>query len=89
MGVQKCAWGTCKSDSRYKGEDYMKDVKFFTFPTPNIENDLDNNAIKCRQWIKACNRPSNQLNLRKIHEDKINGKYYYKVCSKVNVLEIC
>ena len=89
MGVKKCAWGTCKSDSRYKEKDYMKDVDFFTFPSPNLDDDLDSNTVKCRQWIKACNRPTDQLNLKIIHEDKIKRKYYYRVCSKVNVLEIC
>ena len=83
MAVKKCAWATCKSDSRYKNADFMKDVDFFTFPTPNIHNDLDINTIKCREWIKACNRQDEQLNLNIIHEDKIKAKYYYRICSKV------
>ena len=83
MGVQKCAHGKCNSDSRYKHKENMKDVKFFTFPFPDLNNDLDHNTMKCRDWIKACGRPADQLNVQLILKDKIQQKYYYKVCSKV------
>ena len=61
MGVQKCAHGICKSHSRYRHKEYTKDVKFFTFPFPELNDDLDNKTMKCREWIKTCGRPADQL----------------------------
>ena len=89
MPVLRCALALCNSDGRYKDRDYMKDVTFYTFPTPDLNNDYDENTIKCREWIKACDRPADQLNIKKIHEDKLKRNYYYKVCSKVYVSFIC
>ena len=83
MGVQKCLWGTCKSDQRNKDKDFMKGVTFFVFPKPVENNDMDPQTIKCREWIKACCRPAEQLNIKKIIDDKRKQKYYYRICSKV------
>ena len=71
MLASKFSWGTCNSDGRYKDRDFMKNVTFHTFPNPNINDDHNENTIKCREWIKACGRPADQLSLKKIHEDKI------------------
>ena len=50
MGVKRCAYGECRSDSRYQHKDYMKDVLFIRFPKPKTQNE------KCDKWIKACSR---------------------------------
>ncbi len=39
MGILRCQWGTCNSDSWYKDKPYMNGVKFFTFPRPVLGND--------------------------------------------------
>ncbi len=80
MPVAHCAWGQCKNDSRKK---HLKDVKYFTFPKPVLEDNLHANTIACKTWITMCGRPQDELNLKKIHEDKTRGKYYYRVCCEV------
>ena len=47
----------------------MKDVNFFTFPRPDVNNDNAPGTTQCREWIKACGRPTAQLNLDKINKD--------------------
>ena len=49
----------------------MQGVKFFPFPKPWID------AESCRKWLRACGRPYEQLN-----ERKIAGHHYFgsKVC---------
>ena len=86
MPHHRCAWGTCNSDSRYKDRDYMNGVIFFMFPKPFPEDDLHPATIKCLGWIKSCGRPADQLNIKRIHEDFVKKKKYYRVCSKVNSL---
>ena len=61
----------------------MNGVKFFSFPKPVVVDSAHALTVKCREWIKACGRPVNQLNIEKIDEDFRKKKYYYKVCSKV------
>ena len=48
----------------------MKDVIFHCFPKPKTRLD------DCKEWIKRCGRPHEQLNV-----EKINPNTY--VCSKV------
>ncbi|MED6292062.1 hypothetical protein CHARACLAT_029865 [Characodon lateralis] len=66
--VKRCAYGLCKSDSRYP-KSLSGVVVFFPFPKP--ETQLE----RCLQWIKRCGRPHSQLNVSKIN------KHTY-VCSK-------
>ena len=66
-----CSWGRCNSDNRYKDREHMKGVSFRKFPMPRTQRDL------CLEWIRACNRPHEQLNLEKI-------THYHYVCSKVS-----
>ena len=82
MGVKHCAWGTCTSDSRDKEKEHMRNVKFYSFPKPDLQNDFCEKTIRCRNWIKACARPHSQLNLQKIEQDYKKYRYYYVVCSK-------
>ena len=82
MGVKHCAWGTCTSDSRDKEKEHMRDVKFYSFPKPDLQNDFCERTIRCRNWIKACGGPHSQLNLQKIEPDYKKYRYYYVVCSK-------
>ena len=56
MGVKHCAWGTCTSDSRDKEKEHMRNVKFYSFPKPDLQNDFCEKTIRCRNWIKACGR---------------------------------
>lgn len=65
----------------------MNGIKFFTFPKPNLSDMYDPKSVQCREWISACNRPAEQLNLRKILEDHQKRSYYYKICSKVGLYE--
>ncbi|KAL1266978.1 hypothetical protein QQF64_002653 [Cirrhinus molitorella] len=65
---KRCAYGLCKSDTRYpKSLDGV--VEFFPFPKPKTQGE------RCRTWIKQCGRPHSQLNV-----DRINKNTY--VCSK-------
>ena len=80
MTKPRCAWGTCNSDVRYKHKEYMKGVKFFTFPKPVLGDDLNANTIKCLEWISACSIPDEQLNIKKIAED---------IAKKIHVLLSC
>ncbi|KAK3092517.1 hypothetical protein FSP39_003893 [Pinctada imbricata] len=66
--VKRCAHGTCNSDDRYP--ERVQGVKFLPFPKPK------SNLKKCLKWIKACNRPSYQLNIHTITRNTY-------VCSKV------
>ena len=70
MVTKRCAWGTCRSDSRYKHKPYMLGVFFISFPKPKKKLE------QCLRWIAACCRPSYQLNVTKI-------KSHHFVCSKV------
>ncbi|XP_052762887.1 uncharacterized protein LOC128205353 [Mya arenaria] len=65
--VQRCAWGTCNADERYP--DRLNGGRFIRFPTP--KSDFE----KCKRWIKACGRPHEQLNVKRINKHKA-------VCSK-------
>ena len=71
--VKRCQWGQCNSDSRYPGRN-GETVDFIPFPKP--KRSLD----KCRRWIKACCRPHDQLNVK-----KIDGNYHLYVCTKVGM----
>ena len=82
MGVKHCAWGTCTSDSRDKEKEHMRNVKFYSFPKPDLQNDFCEKTIRCRNWIKARGRPHSQLNLQKIEQDYKKYRYYYVICSK-------
>ncbi|XP_077994995.1 uncharacterized protein LOC144448593 [Glandiceps talaboti] len=53
MVVKRCAYGECKSDSRYFNRDYMHGVNFVRFPKPKTQLE------KCQRWIKACSRGDN------------------------------
>lgn len=68
MPHKHCAYGLCKSDSRYP--DRNPDVRFIPFPKPKTRME------ECKMWIKACARPCNQLNPDLVRK----GTY---VCSKV------
>ena len=52
--VKRCAWGTCKSDSRYPERLEKKEegliVKFHCFPSEKKRND------RRQAWIRACCR---------------------------------
>lgn len=51
--VKRCAWGTCKSDSRYPERLKRKDgttVKFHSFPAVRKHKELREG------WIRACSR---------------------------------
>ena len=61
----RCAWGTCNSDSQYYNKrEELNNVYFIGFPKPKTEKE------KCLIWIKACNRPHDQLNVDKINREK-------------------
>ncbi|WAQ96029.1 hypothetical protein MAR_028719 [Mya arenaria] len=68
--VKRCAWGLCKSDSRYP-ERLGEGVEFLPFPKPK------RNLNKCLRWIMACGRPQDQLN-----PEYVNGNYHLYVCTK-------
>ncbi|GFN76782.1 hypothetical protein PoB_000328800 [Plakobranchus ocellatus] len=57
MPKKRCAWGTCNSDSRYSGEDYMDGVTFRPLPKPKTQLE------KCREWIRLCNCPYTDLSV--------------------------
>ncbi|XP_073720253.1 uncharacterized protein [Misgurnus anguillicaudatus] len=65
---KRCAYGLCKSDTRYP-KSLDGGVEFFPFPKPKTQGE------KCRTWITLCGRPHSQLNV-----DRINKNTY--VCSK-------
>ena len=71
--VLRCAWGTCNVDERYP-ERLANGVRLVLFPKPKT------NLEKCLRWIKACNRPHDQLNVQRINKHKA-------VCSKVKWIE--
>ena len=50
----------------------MKGVYFIPFPKPKTQLE------RCKDWIKRCNRPQQQLSVEKI-------KAHHYVCSKVSV----
>ncbi|KAK1903881.1 52 kDa repressor of the inhibitor of the protein kinase [Dissostichus eleginoides] len=66
--VKRCAYGLCKSDSRYPIS-LEGGVIFYPFPKPKTREE------RCRQWIKKCGRPHAQLNMANINKHKY-------VCSK-------
>ncbi|XP_007235875.3 uncharacterized protein si:dkey-20i10.7 [Astyanax mexicanus] len=65
--VKRCAWGSCKSDTRYPNR--VQGVVFYPFPKPKT------NLQKCQLWIRLCGRPHSRLNM-----DTITKNTY--VCSK-------
>lgn len=71
--VLRCAWGTCNVDERYP-ERLANGVRLVLFPKPKT------NLEKCLRWIKACNRPHDQLNVQRINKHKA-------VCSKVKWID--
>ena len=71
MPTKRCAWGKCRSDSRYSHKSHMEGVNFFPFPKPWM------NLDRCRSWLKACTRPNEQMNLH------MKGHHHY-VCSLVS-----
>ncbi|XP_070544938.1 uncharacterized protein [Ptychodera flava] len=50
MGVKRCAYPLCRSDSRYQHREYMTGVSFVRFPKPVTQPE------KCDRWIRACCR---------------------------------
>ena len=44
------------------------------FQKPFPEDDLHPATIKCLGWIKSCGRPTDQLNIKRIHEDFVKKK---------------
>uniref|UniRef100_A0A3Q3F1U8 Si:ch73-311h14.2 n=1 Tax=Kryptolebias marmoratus TaxID=37003 RepID=A0A3Q3F1U8_KRYMA len=65
--VKRCAYGLCKSDTRYPKSLYGGVLFFPSQSQKQLE--------RCLQWIKRCGRPHSQLNVSKIN------KHSY-VCSK-------
>ena len=70
--VKRCAWGTCKSDSRYP--ERIEGVHFIPFPKPKV------NYEKCLLWIKLCGRPHSQLNPSTVTK-------HTPICSKVRLTQ--
>lgn len=71
MVLQRCHYGNCKSDNRYKHKDYMKGITFHRVPNPQKQD------IKWKKWIIACG----------IEDTSAVEPYYYSrtpkyVCSK-------
>ncbi|KAK0145455.1 hypothetical protein N1851_015643 [Merluccius polli] len=66
--VNRCAYGTCKSDSR-NPKSLKGGVILFPFPKPKTQEE------RCQQWIKQCGKPHSQLNTSKINKHTF-------VCSK-------
>src|SRR4029434_698789 len=54
--VKQCAYGTCRSDTRYPAR-LEGHVVFFAFPKPKTQEE------RCQLWIKQCGRPHSQLNI--------------------------
>ena len=80
MPNHQCKWGPCKNtkDKRLLGFNSDKNIKYHLFPNP--QTDID----KCRKWIKACNRPHEQLNVERISKDwarKDKSSRSYFICS--------
>ena len=73
--VKRCSWGMCRSDTRYP-ERLVGGVKFIPFP--KWKKTMPSNREKCLRWIKACNRPHEQLNLSLVEKS-----YSYFICTKV------
>ena len=87
MPRKHCAYSFCSNNStHYKDWDCMKGVKFFLFPSPNLDDLASPDTVKCYRWITLCGR-SSDLTLDKINEDKkkYRGNQYYQVCSKVRI----
>ncbi|XP_046879251.1 LOW QUALITY PROTEIN: ATP-binding cassette sub-family C member 9-like [Hypomesus transpacificus] len=53
--VKRCAYGTCRSDSRYPNS-LEGGVVFFPFAEPKTQEG------RCRQWIKPCGDPTPNVN---------------------------
>ncbi|XP_069110323.1 uncharacterized protein [Argopecten irradians] len=64
---KRCAYGVCNSDNRYP--ERVVGVQFIPFPKPK------SNLDRCLRWIKACNRPHDQLNVNKVTKNTF-------ICSK-------
>ena len=70
--MPRCAWGLCKSDSKYNeksknSKPSMVGVSFIPFPKPKT------NFKRCKAWIKACGKKNFTI-------DNITRNTY--VCSK-------
>ncbi len=65
--TKHCAFGTCRSDSRYNDRPHMEGVVFCRFPSKLKMRD------KCLKWVKACRRLNFTI-------DNINKHTYF--CSK-------
>ncbi len=89
MVKKHCSWGQCKSDSRFKDRESMKNVEFFKFQKPVLfGGKVDENSDgyrQCLQWIKLCGRPHQDLNIHKIINDYRKHNYSFYVCSKVHI----
>ena len=85
MPLKRCAWGPCNSDSRYMKRDYMEGVEFYRFPRPVLHDPVNLKTITCREWIKACNRSQEQLNINKIINDYEKDNRCFFICSKVSM----
>ena len=57
MPTELCSWGDCKSDSRHKNHEFMKDVCFFKIP------DILKDPEKHKLWIHLCGRADLELRL--------------------------
>lgn len=67
---------------------FKEQVDFYQFPRPvykdkakTILDDMRINTIKCKEWLKACNRPNTGFNSLTIKQ--IN--FWHFVCSKVSI----
>lgn len=61
MPWKHCAWGTCKSGSRYP--DKYPGVTFIAIVKPGRHG---YHTERCLRWIKASGRPHEQLNIGKL-----------------------
>ena len=57
VATKRCAWGTCRNDSRYPHlmtkNDKGDEVRFYHFPAPKRWKE---SAEKRKRWIVACHR---------------------------------
>ena len=58
--VKTCQWAHCNTDTRYPDR-LVGGIRFFRFP---VDDD------KCMRWIRACNRPSHQLNMNRTKRNR-------------------
>ena len=79
MGVNHCVWGTCTSDSRDK--EHMRDAKFYLFPKPDLQDNLNENIASAEIGFKHVEGIMHKQTF-KIDEYYKKYRYYYVVCSK-------